>query len=191
MSFRHCLAAALLAGAGIVDAQAAALPGDGSWSSFSIDSAYAVSGGLEWIDDAGGALVFDFVIPSGQQGLLTVVDAGFAGDTFRVFYGNGSFADTSPVPATVYDPDRLAIVDFDAALADPAFSRGVFNLGAGSYSVFGMLDQSVALPSSGGRLDATIGGVRLLVSAVPEPGSLALLLAGLGLLTVGALRRPR
>lgn len=191
MSFRHCLAAALLAGAGIVDAQAAALPGDGSWSSFSVDSAFALSGDLEWIDDDGRYLTFDFSIPIGQQGLLTVVDAGFAGDTFRVFYGDGNFGDTSRVPATVYDADRVAIVDFDAALADPAFSRGYFNLGAGSYSVFGVLDQSVTLPSPGGRVDATIGGVRLLVSAVPEPGSLAMLLAGLGLLTAGALRRPR
>ncbi len=190
MSFRHSLAAALLAGAGLVNAQAAALPGDGSWSGFLVSSAGATSGGLEWIDDTGAPLNFDFSIPLGQQGLLTVVDAGFAGDSFKVYSGSGLIGSTSAVPVTVYDPNTAAIVDFDAALADPAFSRGSFTLDAGSYRVIGVLDRSVLL-SDGARLDATIGGVRLLVSAVPEPGSLALLLVGLGLLAVGARRRTR
>ena len=74
--------------------------------------------------------------------------------------------------------------DYDAALANPAYSNGVFILGAGTYSISGALLQSVD-----GDLDSTIGGVRLSVSAIPEPTSGALMIAGLA--AVAALARRR
>jgi hypothetical protein len=190
MSIRQTLVAALIAGAGFASANAATLTADGSWSSFDVDSFSSLSGGVEWIDNTSGApLSFDFTIADGQHRLLTVVDAGFAGDTFTVYSGGSLLGSTSSVPVASYDPLAVGITDFDTALADPAFSRGQFLLGAGSYQVTGSLAQSLLL--DGQPLNATLGGIRLSVAAIPEPDSLALLLAGLGLMAVVARRRAR
>jgi len=57
--------------------------------------------------------------------------------------------------------------------------RATFTLGPGSYRTSGLPTQSVTL--AGDPLDATVGGIRLTtVSAIPEPSSIVLLLAGLG-----------
>jgi hypothetical protein len=190
MSIRQTLVAALIAGAGFASAHASTLAADGSWSSFDVDSFSSLSGGVEWIDlSSGAALAFEFTIAAGQQGQLTVVDAVFAGDTFKVYNGSSLLGSTSAVPVASYDPAAIGVADFDAALADPAFSRGQFLLGAGTYSVIGMLDQSLLL--NGQPLNATLGGIRLSIAAIPEPDSLALLLAGLGLMAVVARRRAR
>jgi len=189
MSIRQTVAATLLVGAGLINAQAAPLAGDGSWNEFAVDSVYALSGGVEWIDLDGAPLSFDFTIGAGQQGVLTVVDAVIAGDTFTVYNGATPLGTTSPVALHTYAPDEPTVGDFDLALADPNFSRASFTLGAGSYSITGALAQSVLLGTE--PLNATLGGVRLEVSPVPEPASLALLAAGLGLLRCGARRRSR
>ena len=61
---------------------------------------------------------------------------------------------------------------------------------AGAYSIGGILAQS--LMSGTDRLDATSGALRLTVGTVapvPEPSSLALLLAGVGVVGTVARRR--
>lgn len=187
MPIRKTLAVALLAAGGFVNAHAAALAGNGSWSEFDVDS--LLSGGLAWIDLGGAPLSFDFTINTGEQGVLTVVDAGFVGDTFNVFNGASLLGATSSVPVHTYSASETAIANFDAAIVDPSFSRAAFTLGAGTYSINGVLTQSVQ--DSFGPLNATLGGVRLQVSPVPEPAAIALLLAGIGLISAGARRRSR
>lgn len=179
-----------------VQAHAAPLIANNGWSTFDVDSFAASSGGLEWIDTSTYApLAFDFTIAAGSQGNLTVVDAGFAGDTFTVFNGLVTLGTTSSVPVTEYNdsPPNIGL-DYSAAFADHAnFSYATYNLGAGTYSIRGLLAQSVTIGRTpflpGEPLNATVGALRLEVSPVPEPETVAMLLAGLGL--IGATLRRR
>ena len=163
----------------------APLPSDNQWNTFSVDSALDPS--LAWIDDSGSPLAFDFTIGAGFVGTLTVVDAVFNGDTFKVTNFGSLLGSTSSVPLADFDTATDHGFDFDAALADSSFSHAVFTLGAGSYRIGGFLDQSLLF--DGQRLDATAGGLRLSVAAIPEPSTYAMLLAGLGI--VGLLVRRR
>ncbi len=176
-----CAASCLL----LQSAGAATLAADGQWNAFDVDSLSAASGGKEWIDlGSGQALHFTFDIGAGTVGELTVVDGGYAGDSFKVFSGarllGSTSAPTDSYPGTVGS-------DFDAALADPAYSRRSFYLGAGHYDIAGVLDRSALV--GGVAYDATVGAVRLSVSAVPEPANVALLLAGLALVGTSLSRR--
>jgi hypothetical protein len=163
---------------------------NGQWASFAVDSFLAGDGGLGWIDDAGNPLRFTFTIASGFTGTLTVLDTGFAGDRFSIFNGLSALGLTSAVPVAQYDPAAVAVEDADAALANASFSRGVFSLASGSYTLTGLLTQSVLIGTD--PLNATSGALRLAlgsVAPIPEPSSLALMLAGFG--AVGALARRR
>ncbi len=191
LSFKPALLAAVLAASSLA-AQATSinLAADAQWQAFGVDSFSALSSGTEWIDNNdssaagfGSPLSFTFTIAAGFVGQLTVVDASLAGDTFNVF-GNGQLlGTTSSVPVQVYGSAPDVGYDYDSALQSSAFSRGVFTLGAGSYSVTGALAQSLMLDDGMGDLsplNATAGAVKLSVSAVPEPSSLALVFAALG-----------
>lgn len=158
---------------------AATLPPDGSWSAFLVDDLSAQSAGVEWIDDGGAPLHFSFNIAAGFVGRLTVVDTGFSGDQYQVRDGALLLGSTG----AALDGDVAGDITFspDEALANAAFSRAVFTLGAGAHDITGVLSRSLLV--DGVPLNASIGALRLEVSAVPEPASLATLLAGLSLLT--------
>jgi len=172
----------------------------GQWQSFNISDLDAQSMGVEWIDNAntlspsfGTPLLFSFTIDAGQFGELTVVDAGFAGDTFRVTNAGLLLGATSAVTFRTYADIEAnsaldAGTDFDAALASSSFSRGVHVLQAGSYRVTGALLQSVGFDDVT-PLNSTVGGIRLTVSPVPEPASAAMMFAGLALFSAIARRR--
>jgi hypothetical protein len=176
------LAVLALAALAAPPAQALVLAADGQWSAFDVDDQMAASGDLEWIDifDDGAALGFDFSIAAGYVGSLTVVDGGFAGDRFLVTDGASILLGKTSTPGSSM-PDSVGL-DFDAALADPRYSSASFALGAGSHSISGYLIRSATF--AGVPLNATVGAVRLTVSAVPEPSVALTLLAGLGLIAV-------
>ena len=185
MPIRHLLAASAAACLLFHNAGAVTLTADDQWNSFDVDTFSASSGGTEWIDlGSGQPLHFTFSVGTGQFGRLTVVDGGFAGDSFKVLNGVALLGKTS-APADSY-PGSVG-TDFDAALADPAYSRRRFFLTAGNYDITGRLDRSALV--GGTALDATVGALKLTVSPVPEPASAALLLAGLVLLTAALGRR--
>jgi len=169
--------------------------GYGAWQQFNVSDIDSRSFGVEWIDNAntndsgfGTALAFTFTIDAGVTGTLTVLDTGFAGDKFKITNFGSHFGATSPVPLAFYDGNTPSVADFDTALADPMFSRGTFVFGAGRYRISGELDQSVMLDTAT-PLNSTSGGLRLTVAPVPEPSTLALLAAGLGVLLQLARRR--
>ncbi len=190
MKHRHLLAAGLFALAGFISAQAATvtvLP-DGGWNVFDVSDVGSSAGDLNWYDvNDGSALGFSFSIGDGQVGTLTVVDAVFSGDVFSVS-ANGTLLGTTSAAVNSFPAGSNVGYDFDLALADINYSRGIFKLGAGIYTVTGSLLSS-ALDELGAPLNATAGGLKLEVSAVPEPSTLAVVLAGLGL--AGAYTRRR
>ncbi len=167
-------------------ANSVALTAGAGWVGFDVDSMIAADFGNGWIDNTdGSAKSFTFTIAAGQVGTLTVLDAGYAGDTFSVTNFASALGATSSVPVGTYDGS--APLGFDDAFANASFSRGVFQLQAGSYSIGGSLLQSVQF--DGFDLDATTGAVRLTTSAIPEPSSTALMFGGLAAVALLVRRR--
>ena len=187
------LMAAALAAAAVIAAPAhastAALPADGSWSEFTVDSFVGPAYGTGWIDGTDGSpLSFSFTIAAGNVGTLRVVDLGFAGDTFTLSNNGAALGTTSSV--AVGNVDGSVEFDEAAALADPAYSHGVFTLAAGTYSISGSLLQSVFDNHAGVDLDATYGAISLTTAAaVPEASNAAMLLAGLAAAALMVRRR--
>lgn len=188
---KQMLAAALAAAtliAAPVHATTVALAADGSWNEFTVDAQAAPAYGNGWIDYADGSpLSFTFTIATGSTGTLSVVDAGFAGDTFTLTNFATALGSTSSVDAG--NVEGNVEFDFGAAFANPAYSHGVFTLGAGTYRISGALLQSVYDDIGGSALDATNGALRLSVASVPEPSGIALSLAGLAAVALLARRR--
>ena len=184
---RFALAALSLAAAFAFPAHAAdvALSADNQWNPFSVAGDLEPS--LAWIDDSGSPLGFDFSIGAGFVGTLTIVDAVFGGDTFKITNFGNLLGSTSSVPLADIGSAVDHGYDFDAAFADSSFSSAVFTLGAGIYRIGGFLDQSLLL--DGLRLDSTAGALRLSVAPIPEPSTYAILLAGLGVVGLVARRR--
>jgi len=188
---KHLMVAILAAAATLAapaHATRVALAADGAWNDFTVDDVVAPAYGTGWVDDVDGSpLSFSFTIAAGSVGTLTIVDAGFAGDTFLVTNSGAFLGQTSGVAPGTTDG---ATASYDDALADPAYSRGVFRLAAGHYEISGSLLQSVIDSGTGAALDSTNGGIRLSVSSVPEPMNAALLLAGLAAIGAVTRRRP-
>jgi hypothetical protein len=173
--------------AAMSSAQAATLAADGSWTEFHVAADQEPSGSLDWLAsyDDNSLAHFTFTITAGNVGSLTVLDTGISGDRFMIRnHGITLGQETSVGVDGNPDLEGSSVADFGLALADPAFSRGVYTLQAGSYDISGMLSYSVL--SYGLPMNSTTGGIALTVSAVPEPATVASLLAGLALL---ALRR--
>jgi len=163
--------ACALAQAGTVDVGV-----DGQWQAFDVDEFMSQSGGLEWIELDGSALSFSFT--SAVPVLLRVVDGGFSGDVFSVSLDGALLGQTSGTDVHSY-PDSLGL-DFDAAYASAAYSRGQWLVSAGTHVITGTLAASALV--DGQPLNASVGAIQL--SAVPEPAEWALMLAGLALVAV-------
>ncbi len=178
-------ASAALALAATFGAQAAttAVAQSDQWYQFAIDDFIATSPTrpTEWIDDAGDTQTFTFTLASAAW--LRVIDAGHAGDRFNVIVNNGSGATTFQTgAATDSFPDLTG--DFDAAWNDTRYSRLATLLAPGTYAVTGDLLQAAG---GGAPLNVTSGA--LMITAVPEPGTWAMFIAGFALL--GSIMRRR
>lgn len=188
MLIRRCLPACAIALAACLSsfAQAATvlLPTDGSWVEFNVDGdLYGDLSLHDYASDAAEGATFSFTVAAGYQATLTVVDLGYSGDAFTLS-NNGSLLGSTGA-AVASDPSGEPQFSADAALADTAFSRGVFTLGAGSHAITGVLSTSLL------GMDATNGALKVTVSAVPEPATVASLLAGLALVGATLRRRAR
>ena len=183
MFIRSCLAAGLLACALSAQATTIALPADGTWQGFDVSDAIGSGDGLGWIDINGEALSFSVNVAQGFVGRLTVVDTVFSGDVFSVSANGMLLGSTSPAVSS-YVANRV-VTDPALALGNDDYSRGVFELPAGSYTVTGRLVAS-AVDELNAPINATSGVLSLTVSAVPEASTVAMFIAGLGLLAVMA-----
>jgi hypothetical protein len=113
---------------------------------------------------------------------LKIVDLGLAGDRFEVFINGVSAGNTSaPTLAIGVNDPSYFFGDEALALADSNFSRGEFLLPQGTITVSVMASMS--------PLDASIAAFQ--VSAIPEPASLAMLLAGAGVVGLARRRQAR
>jgi hypothetical protein len=157
------------------------LPADGSWHAFDVDDLTSLSGGLEWITLADGDEL-GFHIELAEEALFTVVDAGFAGDLFEVLDNGVLLGETS---AAIDSYPASVVTDFDAALADPDYSRGSWLLAPGVHDITGRLSRSAL--AEGLPINATVGAVRL--GIVPEPTTAVLVLLGLANLAAASRRR--
>jgi len=198
MQTKRLMAVAMLALAGVTSANATLVTIDNSnnpttskfgiWNTFDVvDPSFNLGNtDLSWIDiNDGSALSFTFTVDAGYTGKLTVVDAGFSGDRFTVFSGISSLGNSS---AAVNSYPNSIGLDFDAALANSNFSRGIYELAAGTYTITGSLLTS-ALDDTNSPLNATVGALRVDVSPVPLPAAALLLLNGLGVFGFAARRR--
>ena len=180
------LAAATLALAASFGAQAVTvnITQTEQWYAFDIDDLSSANGGTGWIDTGanfGADLSFSFVLNAPT--FLRVIDAGFAGDRFNVAIDNGSVI-TSLATGLAVNSFPTSTGNYDIAWANSDYSRLSTLLAPGSYIVSGDL---LAAGGGGAPLNVTTGA--LMLTPVPEPGTWAMLFAGLGLL--GSIIRRR
>jgi hypothetical protein len=177
---------ALFVGAPAAQATVVAITPGNDWHEFDVDDLSAKSGGLEWIDyNDGSALSFTFTLT--KAAILTVVDGAFGGDAFQVFDHGAPLGFTSPGVNTY---PNSTVLDFDASLADPNYSRGIFTLLAGEHVITGLLSTSIILNDF--PLNATVGALRLeTIAETPLPATLPLFVSGLAALGFVARRRKR
>lgn len=123
-------------GAAVVVAFAVAA-GAGATTKITVDSgwqSFITGGGIDGASTAG-----PWVFTSTTVVKVTVTDAFCRGDEFRVYDRDVLLGDTSDVVSEFPDcPFELffpALARADAALADPAFSHGVFFVGPGTHAI--------------------------------------------------------
>lgn len=128
----------------------------------------------------------EFTVDISEPAFLVVTDLFISGDIFEVFVDDVSVGLTSDVPS---DAGLSVGVDFEAAVLDPNFSSGVFALGAGTFTITGLVEQS-ADGFTGGSAAIALSSTDP-TAPIPLPASGFLLLAGLGAGTYVARRKGR
>jgi len=177
MNWRSALAALAIVGAmtaAPVTSQASPIAVDAGWYGFCFGGAGspATSGCQNsGVGVTGNSTTFNALAPV----LFQITDAFNYGDTFDVWV-DGVFAFTTNAVASALG----GVSDPDAAFADPLYSHGSILLAAGLHSIDVFANAS---PFGGG------GAYLQVISAVPEPATLALL--GIALAGLAVRRRSR
>lgn len=154
--------AASVATLAALPAHAVTLVAGGGWTSFNF--------GATTTDP----LTFTLSAPS----VLEITDAFVDGDQFDFTINS---VDQGPTSTPTDDGTNIGS-DYTAAYASPLYTHGTYALGAGVYSVTGVVIAH-ATDFPGG------GGAAAQLTAVPEPASWALMLVGFGALGFAARRR--
>jgi hypothetical protein len=118
-----------------------------------------------------------------NPGVLFVIDYFLPGDVFELFNGPTSLGMTSPAGRSATCDNSIS-----CAVANAAFSKGAFQLSAGTYSITGIVRSS---PHGSGAGAFQVSENPRQVSEVPIPAALPLLAGGLGLLGWIARRNRR
>lgn len=147
-----------------------------TWTEFYFGASGSPLLDLPAYDDTAAPLSFSFV--ASTPVLLRVTDLNLAGDQFQLLLDGQALGHTS---APVGTPAVDLGADYETAYADTLGSHGAWVLSAGSHTLSGS-----ALASALGA-----GNGALQISAVPEAGSTAALLAGLAALAAITGRRHR
>ena len=162
------------------------VPVDGSWTEFAFTTvgtfatgACSVCGGTT-VDPIAAQGINSPWTFSGSA-ILTETDLFLEGDQFQVFDNGISLGDTSVPLNTGLDP---CTNDIGCALGNAGYSSGVFDLGGGAHSITIEVVQD-AIGTQGGAGAFSVSAA----AAAPEPGTMALFAAGLGML--GFARRRR
>jgi hypothetical protein len=166
MSIKAIAVIATLFSAG--SGSAATLNADAGWTGFAFQG-------------VGTSAYHSFSFTLVGQAVLSVVDGFFAGDRFDVI-SNGVSQGMTSLP--VAGATNLAS-NWDAAFANPNYSKGTFNFGPGSYTV-----SLLVTDRSPGTTDH-LGAIRLdsIAAVVPVPAGGLLLISALG--AAAALRKRR
>ncbi|MCH8178811.1 MAG: PEP-CTERM sorting domain-containing protein [Proteobacteria bacterium] len=170
---------------------------DGSWNAFTVDAlSTSAANALNWIDTdyspaAGDADTLSFSFTVADKAILRVVDLFAAGDVFNVSITSAAGTQLLGTSAVTARDLGDAVLPFAGTVAEAwgnvDFSQLEVVLGAGTYTVTGSLLQSVT--DGGFALNSTAGS--LSVTAVPEPTSLALVLAAVGVVGLVSRRRAQ
>ena len=140
----------------------------GSWVSF------------EWFLAPGPADGSGFTVGSAEQVRLRVTDAFVTGDAFDVFANGVLLFSTPSVPGGL-----SGATTGDAAWADPSLSKGEAILAPGAYLItIDVREAAAGFPAGEGFIRAD-----RVVSAVPEPATVALVASGLAVVAAAARRR--
>jgi len=107
----------------------------------------------------------DFTIVS--TAFLLVTDAFISGDVFELFDGLTSLGQTS---AVVADAGIQISSDYQGAFDSVDYSSGVFELGAGTYTISGLVTQNASGFTSGGAA-AALSSTNPVLAAVPLPAA--------------------
>jgi hypothetical protein len=156
---------------------------DNSWWTFDVDDSVVPLFGTTWIDaqsnsprgykNDGSLLSFTFTLTAPTY--MRVVDGGQSGDVFTVFDNDNSLGQTSSTSNSSQNASN-----FDAAFANPAFSKATYLLAPGDHTITGSLFSTTQ------SFNATIGAIQL--QPVPLPAATWLLGSGLAAL-LGFVRR--
>ncbi len=141
---------------------------DAGWYRIGWDQVNAAAGARDATDDllASSGSAYSFTALSAVT--LSIADFQSSSERFEVVINSVSQGLSSPF--TIGGSTTTDVAGVVAALSDSRFSRSIFNLAAGAYTVDVILRSGSNLPGSG-ALSVT--------SNVPEPGTIFLLSTGL------------
>ncbi|MCU6497494.1 PEP-CTERM sorting domain-containing protein [Rugamonas sp. A1-17] len=147
------------------------------WSSANGDAVFGYRGGYGFADNG----MWEGLTMAGTNDQGSAMTLAFS----QAVAGVGAFFNYSP---RYYGPATIAVYDANHTLIESTTLTFMTNGGLNQGEFHGFLESAPSI-SYFTMTGAYIGAADFAVQAVPEPGSYAMLLAGLGLLGIAARRR--